>query len=435
MESVEGVWAEVRATEKAVRLVREDGHERWFPKSAVAGPDGSGALKVAGWLLAKEPFPPLRETPLALPPGGRGRWRRGAFSFSRAKTMLACPRAYHFGRERRLPGRLSQALGFGNTVHAALEGIFACDFTQASPAAYLEGLVGREWERQRAQFQGDVRRLGRWDESRRSDAVDQARWALERLTGGRFSAEGIAAARPLGLEMAVFSQDGAVGGYVDALVARGGKVVAIDYKTGKVPAAGIPDDHRLQGLLYAHLLAEERGSLPDAVEFWYVSGQAVETITPDAEAVAGAAAMVAVAREAALALAGQPEEAWEARPATDTCRHCDYRPWCEPFRKMAAKGAMEEGYGQVVGGRVTAVAAAERKRPAVAILALAGGGELPLKAWGAAARRLESVVVGQEVLCVDARVVREGYTDSQAATVSDPYAILVGGVPMAVPPR
>lgn len=435
MESVEGVWAQVRATEKAVRLVREDGHERWFPKSAVEGPNEAGALKVAPWLLRKDPSPPLRDTPLILPQAARPRWRKGAFSFSRARVMLACPRAYHFGRERGLPGRLSQALGFGNSVHSALEGIFACDFSQATPGEYLEGLVGREWERQRGQFQGDPRRMGRWDEGRRTQAVDQARWALERLTGGRFSPEGIAAARPEGLEMAVFSKDGTVGGYVDALVARDGEVVAVDYKTGKAPEGEVPEEHKLQGMLYAHLLAEERGSLPDKVEFWYLGGQEVATLTPDPGQAAEAVGMVSLAREAATSLAGQPEEAWEARPAEATCRYCDFKPWCGPFQEMAAAGEMEEGYGQIVGGTLANLRPPKGKAPASASLTLPAGGELVLKGWEAAGRRLCQAAVGQEVLCVDARVAHDEYTDSLAATVSDPYAILIDGLPMGVPAR
>lgn len=424
-----------RETAKALLLVREDGHEQWFPKSAVEGPDDEGGLQVADWLLAKEPLPSLADHAVTLPAGRRRpRWQAGAFSFSRANVFLGCPRSYHFGYERRLPGRASQALGMGNSVHSALEGIFDCDLEAAPPTAYLERLLRRAWDSERARFARERRRMGRWDDARRSEALDQARWGLERLTGGRVSAGAVRAAAPVLREEAVYDAEGRVGGYVDALLERDGKVVAVDYKTGRAPEA-LPDDHRLQGLLYAWLLGQARGEMPDSVELWYLGGGKVESVEPTTTAAEEAAAVVLEARAGAARLSGKPEEEWEARPG-DACRFCDYKPWCAPFRAATANDPwQEEGWGRVVSGTVKWVRSPGGKAPTSMRLATAQGDEVTLKGWEEAGARLRKAREGDEVACVDARVEHSDWAGELEATVSDPYAVLIAGEPPAVPDK
>ena len=109
MSAVEGKWKIIRETEKALFLEREDGIQRWFPKSVVSGPDSNGRMEVADWFLGKEPLPPLETSDLELPAPERGEWRQGAISYSQVSTFRACPRAYYFGRIRRVPSAMRQS--------------------------------------------------------------------------------------------------------------------------------------------------------------------------------------------------------------------------------------------------------------------------------------------------------------------------------------
>ena len=422
MSAVEGKWKIIRETEKALFLEREDGIQRWFPKSVVSGPDSNGMMEVADWFLGKEPLPPLETSDLELPAPERGEWRQGAISYSQVSTFRACPRAYYFGRIRRVPSAKRQSQFLGSAVHEALELIYDCDFGTAVPEDYLAALLRRRWNTGKAEFERARRQLGRWDESKFSPALDQARWGVAQATGD-FSVESITGRAPPGREKMMFSGDSRIGGIIDVLFTDP-ELVTVDYKTGKAPEGGLGDDQQLQGLIYSHLVREEYDRLPDRVEFWYL-GDTKVTFIPDEAKVAEVAELMHEASDTIDELREMDEGHWEARPSETACKWCDAKPWCSPYQDSISD-QIGEGRGNLVRGEVLESLQPEGKRPG-SVTIQTGDGELKLKGWGRPGGLLGELLPGQEVQCIDTWISRSEYSGELEGLVSDPYAIIVDG--------
>jgi hypothetical protein len=99
---------------------------------------------------------------------------------------------------------MRQSQFLGSAVHEALELIYDCDFGTAVPEDYLTTLLRRRWNTGKAEFERARRQLGRWDESKFSPALDQARWGVAQATGD-FSVESITGRAPPGREKMMFS--------------------------------------------------------------------------------------------------------------------------------------------------------------------------------------------------------------------------------------
>ncbi|MBC8514878.1 PD-(D/E)XK nuclease family protein [bacterium] len=430
-EEVIGVWTKVRETAKALLLARQDGYEQWFPKSVVEGPNTEGELKIEEWFLGKNPLSPMREgPPLVAPQRTRGEWKKGATSFSKAKGFLACPRNYHFSYERTIPFVDSQALHVGTLVHDAIERVFDCDFSLASPPQWVDHIVRTQWSKKKSQFETAKRSRGRWDDRKETSAIDQALWALDRITQGRMTAEGLERAMPTHREVAAFSKDGKVGGYIDYAQENKEGTLLVDFKSGgcSPPVEGLPPDHALQGQIYAHLAEEMWGALPKRVEFWYTAHDHVEGFAPDKKEADAIGLMIREAGAEISRLSGKPEASFEANPHPETCNWCDAKPWCKPYQEMALETPWRsEGFGKAIKGKVKVSNPLRGNRPGSARLSTLDGGEILVKGWDAAGKRLGQTKTGEEVTVLDVKVEHSDFSGDLEATTYDPYAVLIDG--------
>lgn len=156
---------------------------------------------------------------------------------------------------------------------------------------------------------------------------------------------------PTGAEIWVSTKEGDVGGFIDEVVNRAGKIVLRDFKTGMAAHRGSPLFARalVQLQLYAALYAETWAVWPVELEVVPIGGEALaEQVNSDA-----CAALLARAREALrtanAVLTSAPLDAMRqlARPAPEACRYCDYRPLCAPY--LAARRGEGEWPRDVAG--------------------------------------------------------------------------------------
>jgi len=150
-----------------------------------------------------------------------------------------------------------------------------------------------------------------------------------------------------GSEIWVESDDGLVGGFVDAAIQLAGGVVIRDYKSGVFTEVKSPRTaklaHQTQLRLYAALYQSSFGRWPTGLELVPLNGDAIQVeFSPDE-----CASLLREATEALkrvngriqdLILSPHPHLAAGslATPAPSTCRYCGYRPAC--FAYHAARG-------------------------------------------------------------------------------------------------
>lgn len=231
------------------------------------------------------------------------------------------------------------AAHLGTVVHELLERAGSHDGLTAPEAEQLfDDLVAREEEKLLA----DVRtraavplvRSVRNFEVRKRRAIH----AAIASTGRRASREPHSGARArTGAEMWVQSHDGAVGGFIDEVVSRDGKIVIRDFKSGAAgqPASGTFTSAKQQLELYAALYAETMGTWPASMEIVPVDGAAIPLAVdpPTCQELLEHARELLVACNAVVAAAPRPEADFRlGRPSAATCRQCDFRPICHAYR-------------------------------------------------------------------------------------------------------
>jgi putative RecB family exonuclease len=239
-------------------------------------------------------------------------------------SFTSCPLAFRFSQIERLPEPPSPPAVKGTLVHAALERLFWHHpaGTRTPAAGALE--VERAWEE--LQDDEEVVGLGLDDEAAAA-FVEDAR----RLVANYFLLEDPNEARAVGVELGVETDlDGLrLRGIIDRLdVMPDGRLIVVDYKTGRAPSERF-ERGSLGGVqTYALLCESMLGQAPAEVRLLYLREPLAITATATEQTIRGQ-------RKRATAVWTAIERACNAedfRPNVGPlCDYCNFKASCPAF--------------------------------------------------------------------------------------------------------
>jgi putative RecB family exonuclease len=243
---------------------------------------------------------------------------------SKVSAFTSCPLAFRFSQIERRPEPPSPAAVKGTLVHAALERLFwhhpAGKRTQAAAAHEL----GLAWDALREDE--EVVELG-LDNDAAASFLDDAR----RLVDNYFLLEDPNGARAVGVELGVETQlDGLrLRGIIDRLdVMPDGRLIVVDYKTGRAPSERF-ERGSLGGVqTYALLCESMLGQAPAEVRLLYLRAPLAITAVASEQTIRGQ-------RKRAAAVWTAIERACNAedfRPNVGPlCDYCNFKASCPAF--------------------------------------------------------------------------------------------------------
>lgn len=258
-----------------------------------------------------------------------------SLSPSKIAAFSACPLAFRFSVIDRLPEPPTRATLLGNLVHKALELLFLeHPAGRRGPAAATEALAVA-WED--PGWQQDLTGLGLPAEEGAA-----LRGEAGELVGRLWAVEDPDALRTVGVELTVEATVEGVRlrGIIDRLdLDRAGRLVVVDYKTGRVPPVRA-DQARLAGVrLYALLLGEVLGQLPSLIRLVYLRDPLVlEASVEERQVRATRRRTLAIWEAICRACA---TEDFRPRPS-GLCRSCAFAPRC-PAQGNPAQGNLSTG--------------------------------------------------------------------------------------------
>jgi len=243
---------------------------------------------------------------------------------SKVSSFTSCPLAFRFSQIERLPEPPSPPAVKGTLVHAALERLFWHHPAGArTPVAAAEE-VGRAWDALRDDE--EVVGLGLDDEAAAA-FVEDAR----RLVANYFLLEDPNEARAVGVELGVETDlDGLrLRGIIDRLdVTPDGRLIVVDYKTGRAPSERF-ERGSLGGVqTYALLCESMLGQAPAEVRLLYLREPLAITAIATEQTIRGQ-------RKRATAVWTAIERACNAedfRPNVGPlCDYCNFKASCPAF--------------------------------------------------------------------------------------------------------
>jgi putative RecB family exonuclease len=243
---------------------------------------------------------------------------------SKVSAFTSCPLAFRFSQIERLPEPPSPPAVKGTLVHAALERLFWHHPAGARTPAAGALEVERAW----ADLQGDeeVAGLGLDDEAARQ-FVEDAR----RLVANYFLLEDPNEASAVGVELGVETDlDGLrLRGIIDRLdVMPDGRLIVVDYKTGRTPSERF-ERGSLGGVqTYALLCESMLGQAPAEVRLLYLREPVAITAVASEQTIRGQ-------RKRAVAVWTAIERACNSedfRPHVGPlCNYCNFKSACPAF--------------------------------------------------------------------------------------------------------
>ena len=298
--------------------------------------------------------PPAQPAAAPAPTSARDRdepihddWPLSPSSWNR---WLACPRRFWLSRQR-LPQRPSMASSVGTAVHAALEALLLDELEGPAEEDWLPGrarsALSLAWSAEKAAFHAQVRHPG-WKERKMGDArvlleglirllLMRTRIVAQRLAAVRFEHWRHVQRLVRGVEQELSDEGGRLAGRLDLLLAEQvgdeERLLVVDWKTGRLPSGGLSADVSRQLRMYRDL-ASLHHDAPLEAEAWYAAGPMIQPA--EGERVLGEARL---AREA-MRLSATP---MEATPSADTCRWCEFKPWCPAWLDPRAKAQQHGG--------------------------------------------------------------------------------------------
>jgi putative RecB family exonuclease len=243
---------------------------------------------------------------------------------SKVSSFTSCPLAFRFSQIERLPEPPSPPAVKGTLVHAALERLFWHHPVGARTPAAGALEVARAWEA--LQDDEEVVGLGLDDEAAAA-FVEDAR----RLVANYFLLEDPNEARAVGIELGVETDlDGLrLRGIIDRLdVMPDGRLIVVDYKTGRAPSERF-ERGSLGGVqTYALLCESMLGQAPAEVRLLYLREPLAITATATEQTIRGQ-------RKRATAVWTAIERACNAedfRPNVGPlCDYCNFKASCPAF--------------------------------------------------------------------------------------------------------
>jgi putative RecB family exonuclease len=253
--------------------------------------------------------------PLALP---------RSLSPSKVSAFTSCPLAFRFTTIDRLPEPASPPKIKGTLVHAALERLI-----WQHPPGQRSGATARAELHAAWDAMQDDREVQELDQSR--DEADALVADAEELVHNYFALENPDEVRAAGVELGLEVDLGGtrVRGIIDRLdICDDGRLVVVDYKTGRAPPPQY-EHGRLSGVhIYALLCEQVLGRAPDEVRLLYLRDPVTIAATPSEQSVRGQ-------RRRTIAVWSAIERACTAgdfRPRPSSlCRSCHFQPLCPAF--------------------------------------------------------------------------------------------------------
>jgi putative RecB family exonuclease len=246
-----------------------------------------------------------------------------SLSPSRVDAFTSCPLAFRFASIEKLPEPPSPYAVKGTLVHRALELLFCEEPQLRTPELALSAL-----DRAITEVQGSEEwRALHLSADEEADFLDDA----EALVRRYLRMEDPREVKAIGLELRLEARVGALSlrGIIDRLeLDADGRLVVVDYKTGRPPYAGF-EQGRLNGVhFYAFLCEQAIGHRPAMVRLYYLStGEIIETRPTDQSTrflpVKAEAVWRAIERACAT-------EDFRPRPSS-LCGSCAYQRWCPAF--------------------------------------------------------------------------------------------------------
>ncbi len=243
---------------------------------------------------------------------------------SKVTAFTNCPLAFRFAQIERRPEPPSPHSVKGTLVHAALEGLFWHHAPGERTQAAADDELSRAWDA--LHDDDEFVQLG-LDAASARDFLDDART----LVGNYFRLEDPNEARAVGIELGVETTvDGLrLRGIIDRLdLAPDGRLVVVDYKTGRAPAERFERGSMGGVHTYALLCESVLGRAPSEVRLLYLR-------EPVAISTATSEQTIRAQRRRAVAVWTAIERACDAedfRPNVGPlCDYCSFKVACPAF--------------------------------------------------------------------------------------------------------
>lgn len=246
-----------------------------------------------------------------------------SLSPSRVESFLSCPMAFRFASLEQLPEPPAPHTTKGSLVHRALELLFTepnhrRDLTTARTA----------FDRAVLEFRSDPEFTGlRLTDEQVAEFVADA-WTL---VEAYFEMEDPRKVRDIGLELRLSAKVGdlELRGIIDRLeLDDEGRLIVVDYKTGRAPGPKFEQD-RMNGVhFYSFLCQEVLGQRPAEVRLMYLRGGRTISATPTAQSVR----FLTTRTTAVWQAIGKACTTGEFQPKQGPlCNMCAFRDWCPAF--------------------------------------------------------------------------------------------------------
>lgn len=247
-----------------------------------------------------------------------------SLSPSKVSSFTDCPLAFRLSVIDRLPEAPSPAAVKGTLVHAALERLIWEHVPGTRTEAVAMAELARAWEK--LQDDPELQDLGLTDEQ-----ADEFRQDAAGLVHNYFQLEDPDRVHAVGVELGLEADVGhlRLRGIIDRLdLDPDGRLVVVDYKTGRAPSARF-ERAKLAGVhVYALLCERVLGRAPVEVRLLHLRDPMVITATPSAQTIRGQqqrALAVWQAIERACA-----QEDFRPRPSS-LCRFCSFQSMCPAY--------------------------------------------------------------------------------------------------------
>jgi RecB family exonuclease len=259
------------------------------------------------------------------------------------EIMRSCPLRGCFEASPGYERRLGYAARIGNAFHRAAESLSKHPPATPSPQQaaleardrFLQALDEQEAERALHPREKDLPR----DEDRINRAIEAIMLEARRLHGTAGAPPGAwvppaadsagvpttTGVRPVEVEHNLFSRDRLFVGRIDRAERSPEGIQLIDYKSAV--RDDVPGRYQRQLQIYAFLWHEAHGVWPSTA---YLIYPLIGTVHPVNVAPELCAQVVNESRQLIAQVQRTPDPAQLATPG-ETCKVCDFRPWCRPF--------------------------------------------------------------------------------------------------------